>query len=86
MLQHNKFYVESPDPAILRKLAKDLVIREARVLPEGGGGDDFQVRLCLPQLEQTIFRFLSGPWRRNEACSLGLLGGGHLVMIPPSLA
>lgn len=43
MLQHNKFYVESPDEAILRKLAKDPVISEARVLPEDANGDDFQV-------------------------------------------
>ncbi len=43
VLQHNKFYVESPDEAILRKLAKDPVISEARVLPEGANGDDFQV-------------------------------------------
>ena len=43
MLQHNKFYVESPDEAILRKLAKDPVIFEARVLPEDANGNDFQV-------------------------------------------
>ena len=43
VLQHNKFYVESPDEAILRKLAKDPVICEARVLPEDADGNDFQV-------------------------------------------
>lgn len=43
VLQHNKFYVESPDPAILRKLAKDPVIREARVGVEDGDGDQLQV-------------------------------------------
>lgn len=47
MLQHNKFYVESPDEAILRKLAKDPVISEARVLPEDANGDDFQVTACM---------------------------------------
>jgi hypothetical protein len=46
VLQHNKFYVESPDEAILRKLAKDPVISDARVLPEDASGDDFQVTAC----------------------------------------
>ena len=44
VLQHNKFYVESPDPAILRKLLKDPVIQEARVLSDAGdAGDGLQV-------------------------------------------
>jgi len=44
VLQHNKFYVESPDPVVLRKLLKDSVIQEARVLPgAGAAGDDLQV-------------------------------------------
>lgn len=45
MLQHNKFYVESPDPVVLRKLLKDSVIQEARVLPGAGtaAGENLQV-------------------------------------------
>ncbi len=45
VLQHNKFYVESPDSSILRKLLKDPVIQAARVLPAAGSGDELQV-LC----------------------------------------
>jgi DNA excision repair protein ERCC-3 len=41
VLQQNRFFVESPHPAILRQLLRDSAIADAAVLPDarpGGGG------------------------------------------------
>ncbi len=50
MLQQNKFFVESPDPAILHKLLKDPVIQEARVTADGGADNILQVDFSLTNL------------------------------------
>ena len=38
VLQRNRFFLESPEPAILRELLQDEVIRNARVLPDAASG------------------------------------------------
>ena len=40
VLQRNKFFLESPEPRILRELLKDETVRAARVLPPAGTGTE----------------------------------------------
>ena len=47
VLQHNKFYVESPDPAILRQLLRDPVIQEARVQQADSAPDGVDLQVSL---------------------------------------
>ena len=54
VLQRNKFFLESPEPRVLRELLSDDVIQRARVQPppgvggaRGGGGDGFTVTQAL---------------------------------------
>ena len=37
VLQRNRFFLESPEPRILKELLKDDVVRKARVLPTASG-------------------------------------------------
>jgi len=44
VLQHNKFFVESPDSRILEEMLRDPIIRAARVLDGPGSPSGFEVR------------------------------------------
>lgn len=44
VLQHNRFFVESPDSRILEEMLRDPIIRAARVLDGPGAPSEFQAR------------------------------------------
>ena len=59
VLKHNKFYVESEHPAVLRELLRDDLISQARVAEEvtgddGGNADGFVVHTKAEEMEENL--------------------------------
>lgn len=64
VLQHNKFFVESPDPRILEEMLRDPVIAAARVMDRSGSPAAFEARpmlagALLPVLARALVTLLA---------------------------
>ena len=74
VLKHNKFFVESPHPDVLRDLLRDSVIQAARVHDPAANGADGQVR-CRKNIRQTLYvaAWGSSPLlcRQDHSCPCG---------------